>query len=94
MLNAEGVEDKDQDTYVIGWSLRGSIAGEEQSGAIVGGVSADGETLVLGSAFDALDAPAPGTYENCELVGWLVRKSDREYTEVLVVPVGCVVVGE
>ena len=50
------------------------------------------EGVVLDSTFDVLDAPAPGTYENCELVAWLSRKSDHEYSEQLVVPVGTVVV--
>ena len=92
LLDAEGVAGKEQDTYLAGWSLRGSIAGEAESGAILGGTSADGETLVLDSTFDVLDAPTAGTYENCELVAWLSKKSDHEYSEQLVVPVGTVVV--
>ena len=46
-----------------------------------------GETLVFDSTFDVLDAPAAGTYENWELVAWLSRKSDHEYSEELSVPV-------
>ena len=92
LLDEAGARGTEQDTYITGWSLRGSVAGEAEVGGIRGGTSEDGAMLVLDSTFDVVDAPAPGTYGDCELVAWLARKSDSEYIESFVVPVGSVVV--